>query len=66
MVTFVSLQCADRAGQFTILLWTIQVNLFSLQEIFKFLTEQLAGLHEPEAPSFKRYFYLLEVTHDLV
>ena len=26
-----------------------------------FLTEQLAGLREPEAPSFKRYFYLLEV-----
>lgn len=31
-----------------------------LKEIFMFLTEQLRGLDEPESPSFKRYFYLLE------
>ena len=33
-----------------------------LQEIFMFLTKQLRGLEDPEAPSFKRYFYLLEVS----
>lgn len=26
-----------------------------------FLIKQLRGLEEPDAPSFKRYFYLLEV-----
>lgn len=31
-----------------------------LKEIFMFLIKQLRGLEEPEAPSFKRYFYLLE------
>lgn len=31
-----------------------------LKEIFLFLTEQLRGLQDPESPSFKRYFYLLE------
>ncbi|KAK2159284.1 hypothetical protein LSH36_155g04017 [Paralvinella palmiformis] len=31
-----------------------------LKEIFMFLTQQLRGLADPEAPSFKRYFYLLE------
>jgi len=31
-----------------------------LKEIFLFLTQQLKGLDDPEAPSFKRYFYLLE------
>ena len=32
-----------------------------LKEIFLFLTQQLQGLQDPESPSFKRYFYLLEV-----
>lgn len=32
-----------------------------LKEIFLFLTQQLRGLGNPESPSFKRYFYLLEV-----
>lgn len=27
-----------------------------------FLTQQLRGLADPESPSFKRYFYLLEVS----
>lgn len=31
-----------------------------LKEIFMFLIKQLRGLEEPDAPSFKRYFYLLE------
>ncbi|XP_071087825.1 sister chromatid cohesion protein PDS5 homolog B-like [Haliotis cracherodii] len=31
-----------------------------LKEIFLFLIKQLRGLEDPEAPSFKRYFYLLE------
>ncbi|CAH1778266.1 unnamed protein product [Owenia fusiformis] len=31
-----------------------------LKEIFLFLVKQLRGLEDPEAPSFKRYFYLLE------
>ncbi|XP_041360337.1 sister chromatid cohesion protein PDS5 homolog A-B-like isoform X3 [Gigantopelta aegis] len=31
-----------------------------LKEIFMFLTKQLRGLEDPDAPSFKRYFYLLE------
>ena len=36
-----------------------------VKEIFLFLTRQLRGLEDPEAPSFKRYFYLLEVMHDI-
>ena len=32
-----------------------------VQEIFMFFIMQLRGLTDPEAPSFKRYFYLLEV-----
>ncbi|XP_062616219.1 sister chromatid cohesion protein PDS5 homolog B-like [Saccostrea cucullata] len=31
-----------------------------LKEIFMFLIKQLRGLEDPDAPSFKRYFYLLE------
>lgn len=31
-----------------------------LKEIFMFLVKQLRGLEDPESPSFKRYFYLLE------
>ncbi|KAK6173333.1 hypothetical protein SNE40_016804 [Patella caerulea] len=31
-----------------------------LKEIFLFLIKQLRGLEDPESPSFKRYFYLLE------
>ncbi|XP_012945070.1 sister chromatid cohesion protein PDS5 homolog A-B isoform X1 [Aplysia californica] len=31
-----------------------------LKEIFMFFIMQLRGLEDPEAPSFKRYFYLLE------
>jgi len=31
-----------------------------LKEIFLFFIMQLRGLEDPEAPSFKRYFYLLE------
>lgn len=31
-----------------------------LKEIFLFLTEQLRGLNDPDSPSFRRYFYLLE------
>lgn len=27
-----------------------------------FLTQQLRGLADPEGPTFKRYFYLLEVS----
>ena len=29
-----------------------------------FFIQQLRGLEDPEAPSFKRYFYLLEVNSD--
>ncbi len=36
-----------------------------VKEIFLFLTRQLRGLEDPEAPSFKRYFYLLEVMQDI-
>jgi hypothetical protein len=32
-----------------------------LQEIFMFLIRELKGLGDPDGPSFKRYFYLLEV-----
>ncbi len=32
-----------------------------VKEIFMFVTRQLRGLEDTEAPSFKRYFYLLEV-----
>lgn len=39
-----------------------EVLLFLLQEIFMFLIQQLRGLEEPDSPSFKRYFYLLEVS----
>ncbi|BFZ14836.1 hypothetical protein BsWGS_17875 [Bradybaena similaris] len=31
-----------------------------VKEIFLFFIQQLRGLEDPEAPSFKRYFYLLE------
>lgn len=31
-----------------------------LKEIFMFLIQQLRGLEDPDSPSFKRYFYLLE------
>lgn len=31
-----------------------------LKDIFMFLTKQLRGLADPNSPSFKRYFYLLE------
>ncbi|KAH9494579.1 Sister chromatid cohesion protein PDS5 B [Bulinus truncatus] len=31
-----------------------------LKEIFMFFIQQLRGLEDPDAPSFKRYFYLLE------
>lgn len=31
-----------------------------IKEIFMFFIQQLRGLEDPEAPSFKRYFYLLE------
>ncbi|XP_059168056.1 sister chromatid cohesion protein PDS5 homolog A-B-like isoform X2 [Physella acuta] len=31
-----------------------------LKEIFLFFIQQLRGLEDPDAPSFKRYFYLLE------
>ncbi|ESO93934.1 hypothetical protein LOTGIDRAFT_177294 [Lottia gigantea] len=31
-----------------------------LKDIFMFLIKQLRGLEDPESPSFKRYFYLLE------
>ncbi|XP_025084821.1 sister chromatid cohesion protein PDS5 homolog A-like [Pomacea canaliculata] len=31
-----------------------------LKEIFKFLIQQLRGLEDPDSPSFRRYFYLLE------
>ncbi|XP_013389020.1 sister chromatid cohesion protein PDS5 homolog B-B-like [Lingula anatina] len=35
-------------------------NQDQLKEIFLFLIKQLRGLDDPEAPQFKRYFYLLE------
>ncbi|KAJ8298337.1 hypothetical protein KUTeg_024868 [Tegillarca granosa] len=31
-----------------------------LKEIFMFLIKQLRGLEDPDSPTFKRYFYLLE------
>jgi hypothetical protein len=34
-----------------------------MQEIFTFLTQQLKGLNDPESATFKRYFYLLEVSN---
>ncbi|KAK7496569.1 hypothetical protein BaRGS_00012221, partial [Batillaria attramentaria] len=36
-----------------------------LKEIFMFLIQQLRGLEDPESPSFKRYFYLLEARPNL-
>ncbi|XP_055894308.1 sister chromatid cohesion protein PDS5 homolog A-B-like isoform X1 [Biomphalaria glabrata] len=35
-------------------------ELDQLKEIFMFFIQQLRGLEDPDAPSFKRYFYLLE------
>ena len=34
-----------------------------LKDIFMFLNKQLRGLEDPNSPTFKRYFYLLEVTY---
>ncbi|XP_052089620.1 sister chromatid cohesion protein PDS5 homolog B-like isoform X2 [Mytilus californianus] len=35
-------------------------DLKHLKDIFIFLVKQLRGLEDPDSPSFKRYFYLLE------
>ena len=46
------------------LLKSSYLSLYSFlsQEIFLFLTKQLRGLEDPDSASFKRYFYLLEVS----
>ena len=41
-------------------MWLIS-EISLLQDIFMFLIKQLRGLEDPNSPTFKRYFYLLEV-----
>ena len=40
--------------------------IFWFQDIFMFLIKQLRGLEDPNSPTFKRYFYLLEVSIAIV